>query len=102
MIPLLSLERQMLMVNEKIYKNYQKNVKILYWKDYMFLLGLMYFISHDGFQNMFVYQPTFSMMKYKNTNTEYIISWKSKGVNNYKHLISNIDFLLNIKCFNKK
>ena len=52
----------------------------------MFLLGLMYFISHDGFQNMFVYQPTFSMMKYKNTNTEYIICWKSKGVNNSKHL----------------
>ena len=65
MIPLLSLERQMLMINEKIYKNYQKNVKILYSKDYMFLLGLMYFISHDGFQNMFVYQPTFSMMNIK-------------------------------------
>ena len=40
--------------------------KILTTKDYSFLLGRMYFTSDDVFQNMFVYQPTFNTIKYKN------------------------------------
>ena len=39
----------------------------------------MYFTSNDGFQNFFVYQPTFITLKHKITSSEYIVSWKSKG-----------------------
>ena len=57
----------------------------------------MYFTSDDGFQNMFVYQPIFNTIKYKNISTEYVISWKSKGVYNSKLIALNSDFLPNIK-----
>ena len=34
---------------------------------------------------MFVYQPTFIVLKLKiDHGTEYIIGWKSKGVHNFK------------------
>ena len=62
----------------------------------------MYFTSDDGFQNIFVYQPTFNTIKYKKANTEYIISWISKGVYNSWLDALNCDFLPNIKYFNKK
>ena len=39
----------------------------------------MYFIGNNRSQNMFVYQPTFSML---DKGTEYVIGWKSKGVYN--------------------
>ena len=48
---------------------------------------------------MFVYQPTFSTLKYKKTSTECVISWKSKGVYNSKLTGLNSDFLPNIKYF---
>ena len=59
----------------------------------------MYFTSKDRFQNMFVYQPTFNTIKYKNTSTEYDTSWKSKVVDNSKLIALNSDFLPNIKYF---
>ena len=42
-----------------------KKVKPLSTNDYSFLLSRMYFTSDDGFQYMFVYQPTISTLKYK-------------------------------------
>ena len=54
-----------------------KKVKAISTKDYTFSLGRMYFKSDDRFQNIFVYQPTFNTIKYKNTSTEYITSWES-------------------------
>ena len=40
----------------------------------------MHFTSDYGFQNRFVYQPPFNMIKYKNMSTEYATGWKSKSV----------------------
>ena len=50
-----------------------------------------------NFQNKFVYQPTFNMLKYENTSAEYGIGWKSK----HKHIPLNSDFLPNIIYFLK-
>ena len=52
--------------------------------DYSFFLGRIYFTSSDGLQIIFVYQPTYNVIRYLNTSTEYIISWRSKGVYNTK------------------
>ena len=39
------------------------------------------FFGCDGFQNMFVYQPTFNMLELKeDKGTEYITAWKSEGL----------------------
>ena len=51
---------------------------------------------------MFVYQPTFNTVKYKNMNNVYVISWKSKGTHNSNLIAVNSDFVPNIKYFNKK
>ena len=52
----------------------------------------MYFTSNDGFQNMFVYQPSFNIIKYKSPNTEYVLSWNRKGVYNSKIIALKSDF----------
>ena len=39
--------------------------RLLLNKEYNFLLGRMYLTSDDVFQNMFVYQPTFSTLHLK-------------------------------------
>ena len=49
-------------------------------KDYSFSLGRIYFTTKGGLQNMFVYQPTFSTKKSQDTNAEYVVGWRSKGV----------------------
>ena len=51
---------------------------------------------------MFVYQPTYNVIKYLNSSTEYITSWRSKGVYNTKHILIKNDSLPNIKDPNKK
>ena len=79
-----------------------EKVKLLSTKDYSFLLGRMHFTSGDGFQNMFVHQPTFNTLKYKNMSSEYIISWKSKGVYNSKLTELNSNFLLTLSILRKK
>ena len=35
------------------------------------------FFGDDGFESMFVYQPAFNTLE---LGTEYVISWKSKGI----------------------
>ena len=47
---------------------------------------------------MCVYQPTLKAIKYENMSTEYITSWRSKGVYNSRLDASNSYFLPNIKC----
>ena len=52
---------------------------------------------------MFVYQPVFSMLEYKEKlGTEYITSWKSKGVYNTKLIPIKNYSLPNIKYFKYK
>ena len=62
----------------------------------------MNFTSDDGFQNMFVYQPTFNTLKYKNMSSEYVISWKSNGVYNSKLTELNSNFFLTLSILRKK
>ena len=76
--------------------------KAISTKYYSSLLGRMYFTRDDGFQNMFVYQPTFNTLKYKNTSTEDSVSWRTKGVYNAKHIRLNSNFLPNINYFERK
>ena len=44
-----------------------------------------YFFGDDGFQNMFVYQPKLDILELKkDKGTNYVLSWKSKGLYNIK------------------
>ena len=61
----------------------QKKLNSLIKKDYNFFLGRIYFTSNDGSQNTFVYQPTLDALEVTK-GTDYVISWKSKGVFNSK------------------
>ena len=41
----------------------------------------MYFKGHYGFQNMFVYKPTFNTLELqKAKRTDYVTGWKSRGL----------------------
>ena len=52
---------------------------------------------------MFVHQPTFRVLKLINDKgNEYIISWKSNGINNSKLIILHGAFLSNVKNFKNK
>ena len=62
----------------------QKKVNSLITKGYTFL-GRICFKSNDGSQNTFFYQPTLDTLELnKNKGTDYVLSWKSKGVFNSK------------------
>ena len=73
--------------------------KLVLTKDYSFILVRMYRTGVDGFQNMFVYQPTSNTTKHKNKSIGYVTGWKSKEVYTSKLNVLNSDFLLNIKYF---
>ena len=49
--------------------NEVSKVKAIATKDCKFFLGKIYFTNDDGSQNMFAYQPKFSVIKYHNTRT---------------------------------
>ena len=71
--------------NETKYLEVQNKLNSLITNDYNFFLGRMYFISNDGSQNMFVYQPTLDKLELKkNEGTDYVLSWKSNGIYNSK------------------
>ena len=76
-------------------KQYQQKI-IVSTKD---INKWIYFTSNDGLQNLFVYQPTFSAMKYQNTNTKYVIGWKSKWVYVTDLVPIKSNSLTNIKIF---
>ena len=67
------------------------------------MVNFFWFFGDDGFQNMFVYQTTFNMLKWKEDNdTEYVIGWESKGLSASKLLSSSSAFYPNIKYFRYK
>ena len=50
-----------------------------------FFLGRLYFASNAGSQTMFFYQPTLDTLELKKVKgTDYLLSWKLKGVYNSK------------------
>ena len=69
--------------NKRITSNKTKHLEVQ--KKLNSLITNVYFTSNDGSQNMFIHQPTFNVLELKNDkSTEYIISWKSKGLYNSK------------------
>ena len=69
--------------NKRKHLEVQKKLNSLITKDYNFFLGRIYITSNDGSQNTFVYQPTLDTLELTE-GTDYVISWKSKGVFNSK------------------
>ena len=51
---------------------------------------------------MFAYQATLSAIKYHNTRTEYVISWRSKGFYIIKFTPINNDLSPNILYFDRE
>ena len=82
------------------YMNWKK-LEAISTKDYSFFLGRIYITSDNGSQNLFVYQPTFSTIKYHNTRTEYLISWRSKILYTTNLTPTNSYLLPNIVIFNR-
>ena len=90
--------------NRRITSNKTKHLKVQkklnspITKDYNFFLGTVYFTSNDGSQNTFVYQPTLDALELKkDKGTDYVLSWKSKGVFNSKLKPLYTAFLHSIK-----
>ena len=84
--------------HRQIFSNETKHSKeaSLITKDYNFFLGKIYFISNDGSQNTFVYQPILDALELKK-GTDNVLSWKSKGVFNSKLKLLYPAFLHSIK-----
>ena len=81
---------------------YNAPLKILQTFDLSIFL-IKFFFSDDGFQNMFVYQPTFNMLELReDKGTVYVIGWKSKGVYISKLILFHATFLLNINVLDTK
>ena len=73
----------------------QKKLDSLITKDYNFFLGTIYFTSNDRSQNN---QPTLDTLELKKLKcTDYVLSWKSKGVFNSKLKPLYTTFLNSIK-----
>ena len=65
------------------YLEVQKKLNSLITNDCNNFLGRMYFTSNDRSQNTFAYQPTLVTLEFKKgKGTDYVLSWKSKGVFN--------------------
>ena len=78
----------------------QKKLNRLITKDFNFFLDRIYFMSNDGYQNSFVYQPTLDPLELKKDKvTDYALSWKLKGVFNSKLKPFYTAFLNSIKFF---
>ena len=55
-----------------------------------------YSFDDNGFQNMFVYQPTLNTLELRVDKRFDVVGWKSKAVFNSKVALSNTAFLHNI------
>ena len=76
----------------------QKKLNSLITNYYSFFLGKIYFTSNDGSPNTFVYQLTLDTLELKkDKGTDYVLSWKSKGVFNSKLKSLYTAFLNSIK-----
>ena len=88
-----NFDNKLISSNRKITSNKTKYLEVqtkwnsLITKDYNFFLGRIYIKSSDRSQNIFVYQPTHDTSDLKKEKiTDYILSWKSKGLYNSKLL----------------
>ena len=78
---------KLITLNRTKHLEVQKKLNSLITKDYNFFLGRIYFTSNDGSQNTFVYQPRLDVLELKkDKGTDYVLSWKLKGMFNYKLL----------------
>ena len=60
-------------------------------------------MGDDGLQNMYLFQSIFIILQTKkDKSTDYIFSWKSKGLYNYIHSPQHTAFLHGIKLFGYK
>ena len=76
----------------------QKKLNSLITKDYNISLGRIYFTNNDGSKNISVYQPTLDTLELKkDKGTDYVLSWKLKGVFNSKLKPLDTAFLHSIK-----
>ena len=94
---LISFDRK-ITSNKTKYLEVKKKLNTQTTKDYICLLGRIYFATNDGSKNTFVYQlslETLELKKGKGTN--FILSWKSKGVYTSKLKALYIAFLHSIK-----
>ena len=98
------LDNKLTSFNKRITANKTKHIKVkmrlnsLITRDYNFFIGRIYFTSNDGSQNTFVYQPIFDTLELKkDKGTDYVLSWKSKGVYNSKLKLLYTTFLHSIK-----
>ena len=98
------LDNKLTSFNKRITANKTKHIKVkmrlnsLITRDYNFFIGRIYFTSNDGSQNTFVYQPIFDTLELKkDKGTDYVLSWKSKGVYNSKLKPFYTAFLHSIK-----
>ena len=99
---LISLNRK-ITSNKTKYLEVQKKLNSLITKGYNFFFGRIYFTSNDGSQNTFVYQQATDTLELKkDKGTDYVLSWKSKGVFNSKLKPLYIAFLHSIKLFGYK
>ena len=70
-------------LNKRI--TFKKKLYCLIRTEHNAFLGRIYFISNDGSQDTFVYQPHFDTLELKkDKSTDSVLSWKSKGVFNSK------------------
>ena len=90
--------------NKKITSNKTKTLEVrkklnsLITKYYNFFLDRIYFISNDGSQSTFVYQPTLDTLELKKEKgADHVLSGKSKGVLNSKLMPFYAVFLHSIK-----
>ena len=84
--------------NKTKYLEVQKKLDSLITNYYNFFLGKMQFTSNDGSQDAFVYQQTLDTLELKKgKGTDYVLSWKSNGVNNSKLKSLHTAFLHSIK-----
>ena len=102
-------DNKLISFNRKITSNKTKHLEVqkklnsLTTKDYNFFLGRMYFASNDWSQNTFVYQPTLDTLEIKkDKGTDYVLSWKSKGLYSSKLKPLYTAFLHSIKLSGHK
>ena len=86
--------------NKAKYLEVLKKLNSLTTKDYKFFLGTIYLASNDGSQNTFVYQPIIDTLEIKkDKGTDYVLSWKSKGLYTSKLKPLYTAFLRSIKLY---
>ena len=94
-------DKKLTSFNRNITSNKTKYLVVqnsLVTKYYNFFLGTIYFASNDGYQNTFVYQPTLHTLELKKgKGIDFVLRWKSNGLDNSKHKPLYTTFVHGIK-----